>query len=66
MWFLYGLTWVSFIFQICFATLSLAAGLYYVAEIIEEFTAVTERYGSLHGFSGNAAQESKVYRGRTT
>merc|ERR1712180_557407 len=43
MWFLYCLTWVSFIFQICFATLSLAAGLYYVAEIIEEFTAVTER-----------------------
>ena len=41
--FLYCLSWCSFAFQMCFAVLSLAAGLYYVAEIIEEFTAATKR-----------------------
>merc|ERR1711935_1200950 len=41
--FLYCLSWVSFVFQITFAVLSLAAGLYYVAEIIEEFTNATKR-----------------------
>ena len=41
--FLYILSWCSFAFQMCFAVLSLAAGLYYVAEIIEEFTAATKR-----------------------
>jgi len=43
MLFIYLLSWISFILQLCFATLSIAAGLYYVAEIIEEFTAVTEK-----------------------
>merc|ERR1711937_943573 len=43
MFFIYVLSWISFILQLIFATLSIAAGLYYVAEIIEEFTAVTEK-----------------------
>lgn len=43
MWFIYCLSWISFVFQLSFATLSLAAGLYYIAEIIEEFSAFTEK-----------------------
>ena len=42
--FLYCLSWVSFLFQMTFAVLSLAAGLYYIAEIIEEFTNATKRF----------------------
>ena len=36
MWFLYLLSWVSTVLQICFVTLAIAAGLYYLAELVEE------------------------------
>jgi hypothetical protein len=42
--FLYLITWISFILQCSLAILSLAAGLYYIAEIIEEYTQATERW----------------------
>ncbi|CAH1782979.1 unnamed protein product [Owenia fusiformis] len=41
MWFLYALTWVSMLIQVLFITLSVAAGLYYLAEVVEEFTTTT-------------------------
>ena len=41
MWFLYLLSWVSTVIQICFVTLAIAAGLYYLAELVEEFTSMT-------------------------
>ncbi|CAG5112116.1 Oidioi.mRNA.OKI2018_I69.chr2.g6369.t1.cds [Oikopleura dioica] len=41
--FLYLITWISFILQCALGILSLAAGLYYIAEIIEEYTQATER-----------------------
>uniref|UniRef100_T1JH68 Protein TEX261 n=1 Tax=Strigamia maritima TaxID=126957 RepID=T1JH68_STRMM len=41
MWLLYILSWLSILIQICFVTLSVAAGLYYLAELIEEFTVIT-------------------------
>jgi len=66
MWFLYLLSWVSTLLQVLFATLaigefhckhtnthhatSLAAGLYYLAELVEEYTVVTAkiiRYSTL-------------------
>lgn len=43
MWFLYLLSWLSTIIQICFATLSIAAGLYYLAELVEEYTVMTAK-----------------------
>jgi len=43
MWFLWILSWVSLAVQICFITLSLAAGLYYLAEVVEEYTVVTSK-----------------------
>jgi len=41
MWILYILSWLSLLVQICFVTLAVAAGLYYLAELIEEFTVAT-------------------------
>ena len=41
MWFLYLLSWVSTVVQICFVTLAIAAGLYYLAELVEEYTTMT-------------------------
>ena len=41
MWFLYLLSWVSTVIQICFVTLAIAAGLYYLAELVEEYTSMT-------------------------
>lgn len=41
MWFLYLLSWVSTVLQICFVTLAIAAGLYYLAELVEEYTVMT-------------------------
>ncbi|CAG0915748.1 unnamed protein product [Notodromas monacha] len=41
MWFLYLLTWLSFAVQLCVVTLALAAGLYYLAELVEEFSVAT-------------------------
>jgi len=43
MWFLYALSWASTVLQICFVTLAIAAGLYYLAELVEEYTVVTAK-----------------------
>jgi len=43
MWFLYALSWVSTVLQICFVTLAIAAGLYYLAELVEEYTVMTAK-----------------------
>lgn len=43
MWFLWILTWISSLVQISFITLAFAAALYYVAELIEEYTSVTSK-----------------------
>ncbi|XP_015919814.1 protein TEX261 [Parasteatoda tepidariorum] len=41
MWFLYLLSWLGIVIQISFIILSVAAGLYYIAELIEEYTVFT-------------------------
>lgn len=43
MWFMYLLSWVSLLLQIAFVTLAIAAALYYLAELIEEYTATTKQ-----------------------
>ena len=43
MWFMYMLSWISMVLQISFITLSIAAGLYYMAELVEEYTVMTQR-----------------------
>jgi len=43
MWFLYILSWVAALVQILFVTLAIAAGLYYLAELVEEYTVMTAR-----------------------
>lgn len=43
MWFIYGLSWVSFVLIAICLTVSVAAGMYYVAELIEEYTSVAKR-----------------------
>ncbi|XP_039250479.1 protein TEX261-like [Styela clava] len=43
MWFLWLLSWFSILLQILFVTLSIAAALYYLAELIEEYTVITEK-----------------------
>uniref|UniRef100_A0A8C2T241 Protein TEX261 n=1 Tax=Coturnix japonica TaxID=93934 RepID=A0A8C2T241_COTJA len=43
MWFLYALSWLSLLLQVAFVTLAIAAGLYYLAELVEEYTVVTRR-----------------------
>ncbi|XP_061171295.1 protein TEX261-like isoform X2 [Saccostrea echinata] len=43
MWFMYLLSWIALIIQICVITLSVAAGLFYLAEIVEEYTVLTAR-----------------------
>uniref|UniRef100_A0AAY5KHW7 Protein TEX261 n=1 Tax=Esox lucius TaxID=8010 RepID=A0AAY5KHW7_ESOLU len=43
MWFIYLLSWLSLVIQISFVTLAIAAGLYYLAELIEEYTVATSR-----------------------
>jgi len=40
---MYGLSWVSFILIAILLTISVAAGMYYVAELIEEYTTVAKR-----------------------
>jgi len=37
------LSWLSTVLQICFVTLAIAAGLYYLAELVEEYTVVTAK-----------------------
>ncbi|XP_077992700.1 protein TEX261-like [Glandiceps talaboti] len=44
MWFIYLLSWVALAIQICLVTLSLAAGLYYLAELVEEYTVMTAKF----------------------
>jgi len=43
MWFLYLLSWLSTAIQICFVTMAIAAGLYYLAELVEEYTVLTAK-----------------------
>ncbi|XP_071946843.1 protein TEX261-like [Antedon mediterranea] len=43
MWFLFILSWVATLVQVCFVTLALAAGLYYLAELVEEYTVMTKK-----------------------
>ncbi|KAK3765996.1 hypothetical protein RRG08_002239 [Elysia crispata] len=43
MWFLYILTWIALLVQLCVATLSIAAGLYYLAELVEEYSVMTAK-----------------------
>jgi len=43
MWFLWVLSWLSTVLQICFVTLAIAAGLYYLAELVEEYTVLTAK-----------------------
>jgi hypothetical protein len=43
MWFMWLLSWISSVLQICFATLAIAAGLYYLAELVEEYTKYTAK-----------------------
>lgn len=40
---LYLLTFVGFLVQICFITLAIAAGLYYLAELVEEYTVAAKK-----------------------
>ena len=37
------LSWIALIVQICLLTLCIAAGLYYLAELVEEYTVMTKR-----------------------
>jgi len=41
--FLYLLSWMSTLIHITLCTLSLAAGLYYIAEVVEEYTVLTAK-----------------------
>ncbi|CAN8023874.1 unnamed protein product [Ixodes persulcatus] len=41
MLYFYLLSWLATVIQICFIILAVAAGLYYVAELVEEFTVMT-------------------------
>ncbi|XP_053406822.1 protein TEX261-like [Mercenaria mercenaria] len=43
MWFLYLLSWIALSIQILVVTLSIAAGLYYLAELVEEYTVFTSK-----------------------
>lgn len=43
MWFLYVLSWIALAIQIVVITLSIAAGLYYLAELVEEYTVYTRK-----------------------
>lgn len=43
MWFLYLLSWVALVLQISFITIAIAAGLYYLAELVEEYTVISKK-----------------------
>ena len=43
MWFMWILSWLAMLVQICLLTLCIAAGLYYLAELVEEYTVMTKR-----------------------
>lgn len=40
---MYLLSWIALVIQICVITLSVAAGLFYLAEIVEEYTVLTAK-----------------------
>jgi hypothetical protein len=48
MWFLYLLSWIATVLQICFITMAIAAGLYYLAELVEEYTTFTVKVTALY------------------
>ncbi|XP_030842089.1 protein TEX261 [Strongylocentrotus purpuratus] len=43
MWFFFLISWLATAVQVCLATLALAAGLYYMAELVEEYTVVAAK-----------------------
>ncbi|OWF36109.1 protein TEX261-like [Mizuhopecten yessoensis] len=43
MWFMYIISWIALLLQIIIITLSIAAGLYYLAELVEEYTVLTAK-----------------------
>ncbi|RWS30509.1 hypothetical protein B4U80_04792 [Leptotrombidium deliense] len=43
MWFLVVLSWLSIVVQLLFVVLAVAAGLYYLAELVEEYTVVAAK-----------------------
>lgn len=43
MWFLYFLSWIALLVQVCFITVAVAAGLYYLAELVEEYTVTSKK-----------------------
>lgn len=43
MWFFFILSWLATAVQVCLITLALAAGLYYLAELVEEYTVLASR-----------------------
>lgn len=43
MWFFYLITWIALVIQICFVAVSIAAGLYYLAELVEEYTVASKK-----------------------
>ncbi|XP_055917776.1 protein TEX261 [Eupeodes corollae] len=53
---LFFLSYVSFVLQICFVTVAIAAGLYYLAELVEEYSVVAKKI-----ISGMIAATSLLY-----
>ena len=43
MWFMWILSWIALLVQISLFALCIAAGLYYLAELVEEYTLMTKR-----------------------
>ncbi|XP_049803931.1 protein TEX261 [Schistocerca nitens] len=43
MWFFYLLSWFALLVQVCFVTVAVAAGLYYLAELVEEYTVASKK-----------------------
>ncbi|KAK9874676.1 hypothetical protein WA026_005496 [Henosepilachna vigintioctopunctata] len=44
MWFLSVITYIAIFVQIIFATVAVASGLYYLAELVEEFSSVAKKF----------------------
>lgn len=40
---LYVLSYISLVVHVCFATVSFAAGLYYISELVEEYTETSKK-----------------------
>ena len=43
MWFLLVLSWFAVLIQLAFVIVSVAAGLYYLAELVEEYTVIAAK-----------------------